>query len=74
LHLPDQNGDQVLEQLKADNRTKDLPVIMLTADAMLAQEERLLKLGAKEYVTKPIEVRKILEILDTLKPVKRKES
>lgn len=71
LHLPDENGDQVLKKLKANSRTRHIPVIMLTADAMRRQEKRLLAAGAREYVTKPIEVQRILNLLDTL-PTERK--
>jgi PAS domain S-box-containing protein len=64
LHLPDIWGDEVLRRLKADPRTAGIPVIMLSADATPTQIQRLLGMGADAYLTKPINVRELLTILD----------
>ena len=64
LHLPDINGDEVLRQLQADPVTADIPVVMLSADATLGQTRRLLGAGARAYLTKPLDVRALLEVLD----------
>jgi PAS domain S-box-containing protein len=56
LHLPDMDGEQVLRRLKADHRTRAIPVIILSADATPSQRERLMDRGAADYVTKPIEI------------------
>ena len=64
LHLPDINGDEVLRQLRADPATADIPVVMLSADATLGQTRRLLQAGAHAYLTKPLDVRALLEVLD----------
>ena len=56
LHLPDMDGEQVLRRLKADHRTRGIPVIILSADATPSQRERLTDRGAADYVTKPIEI------------------
>jgi CheY-like chemotaxis protein len=44
----------------------DIPVIMLSADAMPRQVSKLLKAGAAEYLTKPIDVVVFLEVIDEL--------
>ncbi len=64
LDLPDVSGHDVLRRLKNDPDTKDIPVIMLTADATCGQEQKLRKSGASGYLTKPFEVRQFLEVLD----------
>jgi PAS domain S-box-containing protein len=64
LHLPDMQGDEVLHQLRAETETKDIPVVMLSADATPRQIERLLEAGAKEFLTKPLDVKRFLHILD----------
>jgi PAS domain S-box-containing protein len=56
LHLPDMNGEEVLRRLKGDPRTRDIPVVVLSADATPSQRERLIEQGAADYVTKPIEI------------------
>jgi CheY-like chemotaxis protein len=64
LHLQDMWGDEVLKRLKHDPRTAGIPVLMLSADATEVQIRRLLELGAEAYLTKPINVRELLAILD----------
>lgn len=56
LHLPDLDGDEVLKRLRADERTRHIPVVVLSADATPGQVERLRQLGADAYLTKPIDV------------------
>lgn len=64
LHLPDMNGDQVLVWLRSEPRTAHIPVIMISADAIGGEIERLKELGASAYITKPFEVPKLLQALD----------
>jgi CheY-like chemotaxis protein len=65
LHLPDLPGERVLAALRADPRTADVPVYVISADATPGQRRRLLQAGAAGYLTKPIDVRQLLEMLDT---------
>ena len=64
LHLPDTPGDEVLRRLWEDTRTRNIPVAMLTADATLSQSRRLIATGAKAYLTKPLDVSKMLALID----------
>ena len=66
LNLPDLQGDEVLARLRADERTAAIPVVMISADATPRQIERLLAAGARAYLTKPLDVRRLLEIVDGL--------
>jgi CheY-like chemotaxis protein len=66
FHLPDMNGDQVLERLLGDPRTAEIPVVVLSGDATPGQIDRLLALGARRYVTKPFNVRAFLDSVDDL--------
>ena len=61
LHLPDFDGDEVLQRLQRDPRTRDIPVILLSADATPAQIAHLKTRGAVDYVTKPIDVPTLLD-------------
>jgi signal transduction histidine kinase len=65
LHLPDIDGDEILARLRADERTKDIPVVILSADATDRTPGPLLEAGAQAYLTKPIGVRELLEVVDT---------
>jgi signal transduction histidine kinase/CheY-like chemotaxis protein len=64
LHLPDIGGDEVLAKLRADERTRDIPVVILSADATDGTPGPLLEAGAQDYLTKPIGVRRLLEVVD----------
>jgi signal transduction histidine kinase/ActR/RegA family two-component response regulator len=66
LHLPDLGGEEVLEQLRADEVTRDIPVVILSADATKRHLDRVVAAGARAYLTKPIGVRQLLEIVDEL--------
>jgi PAS domain S-box-containing protein len=63
LHLPIMQGQDVLHRLRADENTRDLPVIILSADATPGQVERLISAGAQAYLTKPFNVRELLRAL-----------
>jgi len=64
VHLPDLHGFDVLRQLRDDPRTKDIPVVVLSADATDWQTGRFLDAGANDYLTKPFDLRRLLEMLD----------
>lgn len=64
LNLPDIHGSEVLEILQADGRTKNIPVVIISADAMPHQLIKLLKAGAKNYITKPIDVHHFIRTLN----------
>ena len=64
LHLPDLSGDKVLLQLRSDRRTRHIPMVMISADATAGQIRRLLEAGATDYLTKPLDVERLLRILD----------
>ena len=54
ISLPGMDGNEILVQLRADPRLRVLPVIALTAHAMLGDREKYLAAGFDDYVTKPI--------------------
>jgi signal transduction histidine kinase len=64
LHLPDVGGEEILHRLLAEPVTRDIPVVILSADATRNQAEYLIAAGARAYLTKPISVRHLLEVLD----------
>lgn len=68
LDLPDIPGHEVLARLQADPRTRDVPVVVLSAQATMSQVQRLLAVGAREYLTKPLDERQFLTVIDAQLP------
>ena len=64
LDLPDMHGSKVLESLQAEPATQQTPVIVISADATPSQIERMLAAGARNYLTKPFDIRRFLYMFD----------
>jgi CheY-like chemotaxis protein len=64
LHLPDIMGHEVLRRLRDSVETHDIPVIVVSADATVPQINRLLDAGADAYLTKPLNVKEVLSVID----------
>lgn len=64
LNLPDTSGGVILETLKSDPETKELPIVVVSADATTKQMELILAKGADQYITKPINVGQLIKIFD----------
>ncbi len=59
LMMPDMNGYQICEQLKATDTTRDIPVIFVTAKAELEDQVEGLRIGAHDYICKPIQAKEL---------------
>lgn len=65
LNLPGKHGKDILQEIKADKSLQHIPVIIISADAMPNQISELESLGAAGYLTKPIEIKSFIDIIDT---------
>lgn len=65
IMMPGMDGYEVCQRLKANAETSDIPVIFLTAKAQAEDEEKGLKLGAVDYITKPISPPIVLARIET---------
>lgn len=66
LDLPDVHGSKVMELLKAHEGTREIPVVIISANAMPYQLNKLLEAGARYYLTKPLDVNDFLNVVDEL--------
>jgi signal transduction histidine kinase/CheY-like chemotaxis protein len=66
MHLPGMSGEEVLRDLWSDPATRSLPVVVMTADATPGLARRLKAAGATAYLTKPLDVAEVLQIVDSL--------
>ncbi|MEX8519430.1 MAG: HD-GYP domain-containing protein [Leptothrix sp. (in: b-proteobacteria)] len=69
--MPEMDGYQVLERLRADALTRDIPVIFVTAMINTDEEEHGLQLGAVDYITKPLRPAIVLARVRTQLELKR---
>jgi len=66
IMMPDINGFEVLKKIKADEKTKDIPVVMVSAKNAEADINLAKSLGATSYITKPVEERTFLQHLELI--------
>lgn len=52
--MPDMHGDEVLLKIKENKKTASIPVVMMTADKSMDGVSKSLKLGACDYIVKPV--------------------
>jgi two-component system, cell cycle response regulator DivK len=60
IQLPDLDGAEALRRLRSDERTADIPVLALTAQAMQGDRERFLAAGFDGYLSKPIDIDELI--------------
>lgn len=63
IQLPGMDGREAAQVLKADANTRHIPIVALTAFAMKGDRERLLAEGFDGYISKPINVREIAQVV-----------
>lgn len=61
--MPEMDGLKVLTELKHDDRTKHIPVFMLTAKGMLTDIKMAFDMGADDYITKPFDAIQLGKII-----------
>lgn len=66
MNLPDLSGEEILKQIKRNKILKDLPVVIVSANALPAQIKHIMKLGATMYITKPFDVKQIIGVFNNI--------
>jgi CheY-like chemotaxis protein len=66
MQMPKLDGYGVLTQLRADPRFRELPVLALTASAMMGDREKILAAGFTDYLSKPAGPEKVREMVARL--------
>lgn len=65
INMPEMDGYQVCEQLKADERTRDIPVIFLSALNDVFDKVKAFAIGGVDYITKPFQIEEVLARINT---------
>jgi signal transduction histidine kinase len=64
INLPGMNGIEAFKKLQESEKTKNIPVLAVSADAMEEDQERARKLGFQNYITKPIDVPLFVDLIE----------
>ena len=66
LKLPKVNGLEVLEQVKTNDKTKNIPIVIVTSSKEDPDIEAAYRLGANSYVVKPVDFEQFKETINQL--------
>ena len=64
FHMPGIDGLAATKKIHEHPECKEIPVVVLTADALTQTQEAVQEAGIEDYLTKPIDIQKLLPILD----------
>ncbi|MCL7988128.1 response regulator [Sphingobacterium sp. lm-10] len=63
IMMPEMDGYEAIEHIRSNRKYAKLPIIAVTAKAMKGDHEKLIELGANDYVSKPIDIRKLIALM-----------
>jgi CheY-like chemotaxis protein len=66
MMMPEMDGYEAIGKMKSNEELKNIPVIAVTAQAMVGDREKCLKAGANGYISKPVNVDELLRLLNKL--------
>lgn len=66
MSLPEVDGWTATRELKSDPDTGDIPILGLSAHAMRGDSDKALEAGCDDYDTKPVDLKRLLEKMETL--------
>lgn len=70
MMMPEMDGFETIQQIKDNKETRDIPIIAVTAQAMKGDREKCLQAGASDYVSKPINMKQLVESIEKLLKMK----
>lgn len=73
ITLPGIDGIEVVKNVKADETLRHIPVIAVTASAMRGDKERFLEAGCDDYLSKPVQVMELAEIVEKHYPAQERK-
>ncbi len=66
INMPVMDGLKLISLIRGDDSLKDIPIVVITTEGANEDRERALKLGANEYLSKPIQANKVLSVVKGL--------
>ncbi len=71
INMPEMNGYEVCQQLKADDRTYEIPVIFISALEDVLDKVRAFSVGGVDYITKPFQIEEVLARIENHLTIRR---
>jgi len=68
MMMPEMDGYEAIGKMKSDEELKNIPVIAVTAQAMVGDREKCVEAGADGYISKPVNVDELLRLINKLIP------
>ena len=66
MMMPEMDGYEAIKKMKSDAAMNSIPVVAITAQAMTGDREKCLEAGADGYISKPVDVTKLVKLLNQL--------
>ena len=64
IQLPEMDGREAMKVLKADEKTRQIPIVAVTSFAMKGDRERLLAEGFNDYLAKPVSIKELPSVVE----------
>ena len=71
IMMPKMDGLEATRIIKANTKTKHIPIIALTSYAMKGDREKAIEAGCDGYIAKPIDIKEVLKTIETYSTVKQ---
>ena len=66
INMPVMDGLKLISLMRGEDSLKEIPIVVITTEGAQEERERALKLGANEYLTKPIQANRVLSVARSL--------
>ena len=63
IMMPEMDGYEAIQRIRGDMKMKSLPIIAVTAKAMIGDREKCIKAGASDYISKPVDIDQLMSLL-----------
>jgi two-component system chemotaxis response regulator CheY len=71
INMPVMDGLKLIRLIRSEDALRDVPIVVITTEGASEDRERALALGANEYLTKPVQSHRVLEVVQDLLKAQR---